>query len=651
MRASALSVAPLIWSLLLICNADLNEEATALLSFKNSIRDDPGGSLTNWNSSGQDPCHWNGVTCKQSTVVSLSLPKNGLLGTLPSSLGSLTSLRHINLRSNRLYGSLPPEIFRPRSLQSLVLYGNSLSGSLPSEIGSLVSLQMLDLSYNLLNGSMPISLIRCKRLRTLVLSHNNFSGSLPLGLGTSLSALESFDVSFNRLTGAIPSDIGNLSSLQGTVDLSHNLFSGLIPSSIGNLPEKVYVDLSYNNLSGPIPQNGTLVNRGISSFIGNPSLCGPPLKNPCTLGSVRNGGRVKRSLVIALIVSDVFALGIIGLLFYYLYRRAISHKGIKGPLKSNGDLKRNECLCFGENEVEKFGLVPLDKHVNFDLEELLQATAFIDDGRTFAVRRFGEGGQKRRKEFELEVEAIAKVRHANIVALRAYYWSVEEKLLVYDYIPNGSLSTALHGQSGVIFSPMSWRVRLKIMKGIAKGLAFLHGHKYIHGDLKPKNILLGLKMEPYISDFAVGRLARLAEDFTPERPQSQFSDSAVSPVSPVTDDQPYYRPPEAFRTLKPTNKWDVYSYGVILLELISGQSPEVLLDTMEMDLVQWFQFCIKEKKPTFDVFDPYLSQEPNVEDEIIAVLKIALACVQPNPESRPTMRHVKDSLEGSIPRS
>lgn len=208
----------------------------------------------------------------------------------------------------------------------------------------------------------------------------------------------------------------------------------------------------------------------------------------------------------------------------------------------------------------------------------------------------------------------------------------------------------ISGRSGGSLSPMSWRVRLQIIRGIANGLAFLHGFsqkRYVHGDLKPSNILLDLKLEPYISNFRLGQLAWLAEVNTPERSHSQFSDSAVSPV---TSGRPYYQPPEAFRTLKPSQKWDVYSYGVILLEIISSRSPEVLLDTMEMDLVQWFQFCIEERKPTFDVFDPCLAQEPDMVDEIIAVLKVALACVQSDPERRPSMRHVKDTLERSLPR-
>ncbi|XP_064999940.1 receptor protein kinase-like protein ZAR1 isoform X1 [Musa acuminata AAA Group] len=689
-------------SLLLVVNG-LNGEGTALVSFKAGIREDPSGSLASWNSSDQDPCSWNGITCRGVSVVALSLPKKKLVGYLPSALGSLRSLRHVNLRNNRLFGNLSAGLFAARALQSLVLYGNFLSGSLPPEIGQLLYLQNLDLSGNLFAGSLPTSLIQCKRLKALVLSHNNFTGPLPLGFGSSLAGLGKLDLSYNGFDGPIPSDVGNLTRLQGTLDLSHNRFSGSIPPSLGNLPEKVYIDLTYNNLSGPIPQNGALENRGPTAFIGNPDLCGPPLKNLCPSGAppsnpflpnnysppapegngTYNGNSskgVSKAAIIAIVVGDVVGIVLIALVFFYFYCKATASLSFKED-GGNSDTRlkgRKECMCFRKEEsetlsdnIEQYELVPLDRHVTFDLDGLLKASAFVlgksgigivykvvlDDGPTLAVRRLGEGGSQRFKEFQTEVEAIGKVRHPNIVTLRAYYWSIDEKLLIYDYIPNGSLSDAIHGRAGTRNSaPLSWEVRLKIMKGIAKGLAFLHEFspkKYVHGDLKPNNVLLGLDMEPYISDFGVGRLANIAggspflqsDRIADEKTQSQQSDVAFGPVISRGS---CYQAPEALKTLKPSQKWDVYAYGVILLELISGRSPLVLLETMEMDLVCWIQFCIEEKKPLLDVLDPFLAQELDREDEIITVLKIALACVQADPEKRPSMRHATDTIQRLI---
>nr|CAD1834948.1 unnamed protein product [Ananas comosus var. bracteatus] len=603
----------------------LNGEGFALLTFKTSIREDPGNSLLNWNSSDPNPCSWNGVTCISALVVSLSLPKKRLVGSLPSSLGSLTSLRHLNLRTNRLFGRVPSGLFAAVGLQSLVLYGNSLYSPLPSEIGNLAYLQILDLSHNLLNGSLPYSLIQCKRLKTLVLSHNNFTNSLPDGFGSSLLALEKLDLSYNRL---------------------------------GNLPEKVYIDLTYNNLSGPIPQNGALENRGPTAFIGNPGLCGPPLKNPCSSdvpssnpylpsnyspsgveasANLTGSGHTKglsRNAVVAIVVSDVIGIGLIALLFFYCYWRAISSReNEEGGNSDKGTKCRKDCNCFRKEEsetpsedIEQYDLVPLDRHVRFDLDELLKASAFVlgksgigivykvvmEDGVTLAVRRLGEGGLQRFKEFQTEVEAIGKVRHPNIVTLRAYYWSVDEKLLIYDYIPNGNLTAAIHGKAGVTaFTPLLWDVRLKIMQGIARGLAFLHEFspkKYVHGDLRPNNVLLGMNMEPYISDFGLGRLANIAGG-SPFLQSDRMAAEKTPTHNPIS------------------------------------QSPVVLLETLEIDLVRWVQSCIEEKKPLADVLDPSLSREVDREDEMIAVLKIALACVQANPERRPTMRHVVDTLD------
>ncbi|KAL3636051.1 Zygote arrest protein 1 [Castilleja foliolosa] len=725
----------------------------ALLAFKQSIKSDPYGSLNNWNNTDNTPCSWNGITCNQQKVVSISIPNRGgakgglgwsadppfpsvvpknytdtvpkfpiyqyiflflnrppfqiclapplipnkkLFGLLSSSLGSLSQLRHVNLRNNKLYGFLPLEFFRAQGLQSLVLYENSLSGPLPTEIGNLKFIQTLDLSRNFFNGSLPTSLIQCKRLKNLVLGHDNFTGPLIDQIGENLVLLEKLDLSYNGFSGLIPGNLGKLSSLQGTLDLSHNLFNGSIPADLGDLPEKVYIDLTYNNLSGPIPQTGALINRGPTAFIGNIDLCGPPLKKLCSLNSsispssmfpnlpksspskTVTSHRLSKTSIVEIIFCDLIGICVIGLLFSYCYSRIRRWRNAKNENvfgKSKGD-----CQCFSskrepetlsENE-EQYDLVALDGQLTFNLDELLKASAFVlgksgigicyrvvlEDGQTLAVRRLGEGGSQRFKEFQTEVEAIGKLRHQNVVTLRAYYWSVEEKLLIYDYVPNGNLANAIHGKSGLVtFDPLPWSTRLKIMKGIAKGLVYLHEHspkKYVHGNLKPTNVLLGADMEPKISDFGLGRLANITAGpgsptavsnrtvFENMSGPSELGHSLSSSASFGS----YYQAPEVVKVVKPSQKWDVYSYGVILLEMITGRQPWVQVGSgSEVDIASWMQMCIDEKRPLSDVLDPQLVGGEGKEDEIIGVLKIGMACAQSGPERRPSMRLVTDALD------
>lgn len=212
----------------------------------------------------------------------------------------------------------------------------------------------------------------------------------------------------------------------------------------------------------------------------------------------------------------------------------------------------------------------------------------------------------------------------------------------------------LPGKAGMMyFKPLLWSVRLGIMKGVAKGLAFLHESspkRYVHGNLKPSNILLGENMEPCISDFGLARLTCTAEDSLAVQLEQMTSGTpplsspyALTPTHSTTTGS-YYEAPEASKATKPSQKWDVYSFGVILLEMISGKSPLIQISSSEMDLVRWIQLSI-EVKPLSDVLDPYLTHDLHKEDEMVAVLKMALACVHASPDKRPSMRNVSDILE------
>jgi len=270
-----------------------------------------------------------------------------------------------------------------------------------------------------------------------------------------------------------------------------------------------------------------------------------------------------------------------------------------------------------------------------------------------AVRRLGEGGEQRYKEFVAEIQAIARVKHPNIVRLRAYYWAPDEKLLISDFISNGNLSSALRGRIGQQPSPLSWSTRLKIAKGTARGLAYLHEcspRKFVHGDLKPSNILLDNEFQPFISDFGLNRLISI----TGNNPSSSggFIGGALPYIKSAPSEKANnYRAPEARASVnRPTQKWDVYSFGVVCLELLTGKSPELSSPTTStstevQDLVRWVRKGFEEENPLSDMVDAMLLQEVHAKKEVLAAFHIALACTEADPEVRPRMKTVSENLD------
>ncbi|KAG9147658.1 hypothetical protein Leryth_015727 [Lithospermum erythrorhizon] len=522
-----------------------------------------------------------------------------------------------------------------------------------------------------------------------------------------MANLEQLDLSGNEFSGSIPDDIGELKSLSGTLKLSHNHFSGKLPKSMGDLPLTVSFDLSSNNLSGEIPQTGSFANQGPTAFLNNPLLCGFPLQKSCKDSSEGPGNEgesliqgnvsrdskkgIKPGLIVLISVVDAVGVALIGLVVVFLYWRRKNSGGCSctGKGKLGGGENRHFCglNCVGrfpgsdsEVESEKGGgggssgmnggdgdLVAIDKGFSCELDELLRASAYVlgksglgivykvvlGNGVPVAVRRLGEGGEQRYKEFVAEVQAIGRVKHPNVVKLRAYYWAPDEKLLISDFISNGNLASALHGRTGQQPSRLAWSTRLKIAKGIARGLAYLHEcspRKFVHGDLKPSNILLDNDFQPYISDFGLNRLISI----TGNDPSTSggLMGGTLPYFNAVPAERPNsYRAPEARAPgNRPTQKWDVFSFGVVLLELLTGKpaefsSPTSSTSTDFLDLVKWIKKGFEEEKPLSDLVDPMLVKEIQGKKEVLAAFHVAMACTEQDPEIRPRMKTVSENLE------
>ncbi|KAJ3669093.1 hypothetical protein LUZ60_011043 [Juncus effusus] len=589
--------------------ADLDADKQALLKFAASI---PHGPKLNWTNSTPICTTWVGITCNpnRTRVLKVRLPGVGLFGRIPiNTLGQLDALEVLSLRSNRLTVNLPADVASLPSIHSLFLQHNNLTGIIPSSLSN--SLRFLDLSYNTFEGEIPESVKNLSRLTDLLLQNNSLSGKIP--------------------------------------DL--------------NFPDLKRLNLSNNNLSGPIPKS--LSNFPIESFLGNKFLCGSPLPScnpfspspsPVPTEEQKNlkrsfWKRLSLKVRIAISVGGGAILLILLILFLLCLLKKTSGtetrtsgteskgKGVAGAEARSRTEKPKEDFSSGVQESARNKLVFFEGcSYNFDLEDLLRASAevlgkgsygttykaVLEDGTTVVVKRLKEIVVSK-KDFEQQMEMIGKVGpHANVAPLRAYYFSKDEKLLVYDYVNTGSVATVLHG-SKVGRDPLDWETRIKISLGTARGIGHIHsesGGKFVHGNIKASNILLPANSDPQVSEFMLAQLMSVP----------------LGPARVVG-----YRAPETLEggRFKPTQKSDVYSFGVLLLELLTGKAAVKSPGREEVatDLVRWVQSVVREEW-TAEVFDVDLLRHPNIEDEMVRMLQVAMMCVVVAPEQRPRMEEV-----------
>lgn len=541
-----------------------------------------------------------------------------------------------NVSSNRLTGYIPHELGNCISLQRLDLSKNLFTGNLPDELGRLVNLELLKLSDNKFNGKIPGGLGRLARLTDLEMGGNFFSGSIPIELGYLGTLQISLNLSHNALNGSIPSDLGNLQMLE-TLYLNDNQLIGEIPTSIGQLISLIVCNLSNNNLVGSVPNTPAFKRMDSSNFAGNVGLCtsgsihcDPP---PAPLIATKSNWLKHGSSRQKIITTVSATVGVISLILIVVICRII--RGHKAAFVSV------------ENQVKPDDL---NGHYfprkGFTYQDLVDATgnfsdsaiigrgacgtvykAHMADGEFVAVKKLKPQGETASVDssFQAELCTLGKINHRNIVKLYGFCYHQDCNLLLYEYMGNGSLGEVLHGNKTT--SLLNWNSRYKIALGAAEGLCYLHHDckpHIIHRDIKSNNILLDELLEAHVGDFGLAKLI----DFP-------YSKS----MSAVAGSYGYIAPEYAY-TMKVTEKCDIYSYGVVLLELITGRSPVQPLD-QGGDLVTCVRRSIHEGVALTELFDKRLDVSvARTREEMSLVLKIAMFCTNTSPANRPTMREV-----------
>jgi Leucine-rich repeat (LRR) protein len=583
--------------------------------------------------------------CAKGELEDLLLISNSLSGNVPENLGRCQSLSRVRLKQNKLSGHVPDRfwglqhvyllelsenslvgsiskmISSAKNLSVLLVSKNSFNGSIPDELGSLSNLLEFSANTNAFTGEIPGSLVNLQNLNRLDLSHNELSGSIPNG-ARGWENLNELNLANNRLSGEIPNEIGSLQVLN-YLDLSSNHFTGKIPLELQNLKLNE-LNLSYNLLSGDLPPLYAKESYR-KSFLGNPGLCSD-LADLCPkTGRSKSRGYFYTLTSIFILAAVVFLVGIVW--FYFKYRKFSKNK--KGIAIS----KWKSFHKIGFSEYEITDCLKEENIIGYGASGKVYKVV-LSSGEVVAVKKLGGTTKKidasndsQRDEFEVEVETLGKIRHKNIVRLWCCCSAGDCKLLVYEYMPNGSLGDLLRStKAGVL----DWPTRHKIALDAAEGLSYLHHDcvpAIVHRDVKSNNILIDGEFNARVADFGVAKVVK------------DVGKGAES-MSVIAGSYGYIAPEYAY-TLRVNEKSDIFSFGVVLLELVTGKLPTDP-ELGEKDLMKWV-YTTLDQKGLSHVIDPNL--DSSCKEEISMVLDIGLRCTSALPINRPSMRKVVNMLQ------